>query len=161
MLPTSFLATTLVGFLANTAIIPTNFFDKIGFDLDRIGCARQTSLIEETARVAYAKQGMRVNIAVWNMHVPEQHHFEGILETGLQPMGKGGGFRVVVFRGEGWLQNKGGKEDGDWKFSGDYVVEGLGDVVKFRSLGGEEDVWALDMGMDMGMGMGSGLFVGE
>ncbi|CAG5186308.1 uncharacterized protein ALTATR162_LOCUS11548 [Alternaria atra] len=93
MLPVILLANTLIGFLPNTTTMPTDPFNKISFDLDRIGRARQTSLIEETTRVTYAKQGMQLNIAIWNMHIPESHDFKDILETGLQPMGRGGGFR--------------------------------------------------------------------
>jgi hypothetical protein len=133
MLPVILLANTLIGFLPNTTTMPTDPFNKISFDLDRIGRARQTSLIEETTRVTYAKQGMQVNIAIWNMHIPESHDFKDILETGLQPMGRGGGFRVVVFRGKGWLENRGGRSEGDWRYSGNHVVEG--GVVRFRGYG--------------------------
>jgi hypothetical protein len=135
MLPTNLLAAALVGFVSNSTTMPTTFFDKIAFDLDHIGRARQTSLIEETTRIVYTQKGIPVNVAIWNMHIPESHYFHDILETGLQPMGRGGGFRVVVFTGKGWLENRGGREQGDWRFSGNRVVNN--GLVNFRDVGGE------------------------
>lgn len=137
MLPANLLAAALVGFLSNSTTLPTNPFHKIGFDLDHIGRARQASLIEETIRIVYGEKEVKVNVAIWNMHIPESHYFHDILETGLQPMGRGGGFRVVVFTGKGWLANRGGREKGDWMFSGNYVVDG--GVVKFKDV--EDEGW--------------------
>jgi hypothetical protein len=124
MLVPSFLASALVGFLLQASTMATSPFDKFGFDMDTIGRTRQTSLIEEVARSTYDKAGIKVNIAVWNMHIPEDHHFNGILETGLQPMGRGGGFRIVVFRGEGYLRNRGGLGANNWRYSGNHWVMG-------------------------------------
>jgi hypothetical protein len=42
-----------------------------------------------------------LNIIVWNMHLPEQHQAPGVQASSLVPMGKGGGFRVLVFEGQG------------------------------------------------------------
>jgi hypothetical protein len=120
MLGPSLLASALVGFLSQASTMATGPFDRIGFDMDTIGRTRQTSLIEEVARSTYDKAGIKVNIAVWNMHIPEDYHFDGILETGLQPMGRGGGFRVVVFHGEGYLRNRGGLGADNWRYSGNY-----------------------------------------
>ena len=127
------LATTLPSFLPSPAAPLTSFFHKIAFDHDTIGRTRQTALLEETARVAYAAAGIPVNIAVWNMHIPETHHFERILESGLQPMGLGGGFRVVVFQGKGWLRNQGVLGDAEWRWSGKGVVV-KGNLVEFRDV---------------------------
>ena len=131
------LATTLIGFLPNITTFPIGMFDKIGFDLDYIGRAREIAFIEEKARSAYKKNGVKVNIAVWNMHIRQDHHFDDdILETGLLPMGAGGGFRVVVFVGGGYIRNLNEVADHNWRVSGNVVVEG--DVAKFRAVGGDE-----------------------
>ncbi|USP75069.1 hypothetical protein yc1106_02343 [Curvularia clavata] len=128
------LGTALQNFLPNATTTVTNIFHKVAFDLDTIGRARQTSFIEESARVAYTNAGLDVNIAVWNMHIPEAHHFERILETGLQPMGRGGGFRVVVFQGKGWLRNDGrATGDAELKYSGKNLVV-KGNTVVFRDV---------------------------
>ena len=93
-------------------------FDKIGFDLDVIGREREIAHIEEKTRSTYEKAGTKVNIAVWNMHVPVKQHFNDVLDSGLQPMGRGGGFRVVVFRGDGYIKNLGAQGLDNWRCSG-------------------------------------------
>ena len=67
---------------------------------------------------------MRVNIAIWNMHLKEEHDFEGILDSGIQNMGNGGGFRVVVFTGRGFLKNNGARGFENWCCSGNQRQEG-------------------------------------
>lgn len=99
-------------------------FDKIGFDLDVIGRRREIASIEERARITYENIGISVNIAVWNMHVPVDHQFQNILESGLQPMGHGGGFRIVVFRGSGYIKNEGAQGLDNWRCSGKYTQHG-------------------------------------
>jgi hypothetical protein len=134
------LATPLLGFLPNITTFPTSVFDKIGFDTDYIGRARQIALIEETARSVYQQNGTKVNIAVWNMHIRQDHHFDDdILETGLLPMGAGGGFVVVVFTGGGYLRNRNEDASHNWWVSGNVVVKG--NVATFRAVGGCEGVW--------------------
>ncbi len=54
-------------FLPGFVTLVTSGTDKIGFDLDVTGRARQIQWIEETARSTYHKHGCKVNIAVWNM----------------------------------------------------------------------------------------------
>lgn len=95
-----------------------NAFDKVGFDLDTIGRKRHAQLIEEKMRSTFEGYHYNVNIAVWNMHLNEDHDFEHILVTGLVPMGNGGGFRVVVFQGGGWLRNNGDRGYENWRCSG-------------------------------------------
>lgn len=73
------------------------------------------------------------------MHINEKHHFDNILETGLQPMGRGGGFRVVVFAGAGFLKNEGGSEVHNWRCSGNMVQKG--NMVMFKAADGCEGVW--------------------
>jgi hypothetical protein len=134
------LATSLIGFLPNMTTFPTGIFDKIGFDLDYIGRARQIAFIEETARSTYNRNGTEVNIAVWNMHIRQDHYFDDdILETGLLPMGAGGGFVVVVFTGKGFLRNENEVAAHNWLVSGKVVVEG--NVARWRAVGGCEGVW--------------------
>jgi hypothetical protein len=94
-------ASILIGLLPQATVMTVCLFDKIGFDLDVIGRNREIASIEEKARVNYEKAGISVNIAVWNMHVPENHQFEKILDSGLQPMGCGGGFRKRL---DSWAQ---------------------------------------------------------
>lgn len=105
-------------FLPNVTSFVVNALDKVGFDLDRIGRKRHAHLIEERMRSGFEKHGYNVNIAVWNMHLNEDHRFEHILVTGLVPMGNGGGFRVVVFQGGGWLRNNGDRGYENWLCSG-------------------------------------------
>jgi hypothetical protein len=126
------LAPILTGFLSQTVTMTTGVFDKIGFDLDVIGRQREIARIEETARLNYEKAGMHVNIAIWNMHIRENHHFEDILDSGLQPMGRGGGFRVVVFHGAGHLRNDGDQGSDNWRCSGNQVQQG--NVVTFKAI---------------------------
>ncbi|KAH7394990.1 hypothetical protein DE146DRAFT_756872 [Phaeosphaeria sp. MPI-PUGE-AT-0046c] len=127
------LASVLPGLLVDTAIkFTTNSFDKIGFDLDHIGRQRETAYLSETVKVAYDKAGIQINVAIWNMHIPEVHHFDDIIETALSPMGKGGGFRIVVFRGDGYLRNDGALGLDNWRCSGHVVQEGR--LAAFKSV---------------------------
>ena len=72
----------------------------------------------EQAEAAYSRRGVGVNIAVWNMHLDVDHDFNGILESGLVPMGRGGGFRIVVFKGDGYIRNKGARGFENWCCTG-------------------------------------------
>lgn len=129
------LASVLPGLLMNTVSKFTNPFDKIGFDLDVIGRQREIAHLTETTQLAYDKAGTQVNIAVWNMHVPERHHFDDIIATALSPMGKGGGFRIVVFRGDGYIRNDGALGLDNWRCSGNVVQEAR--VATFKKTGGK------------------------
>ncbi|KAF2444486.1 hypothetical protein P171DRAFT_485935 [Karstenula rhodostoma CBS 690.94] len=128
---TMLLASILSGFLPGATVMTINAFHKIGFDLDVIGRQREIASIEEKARLNYEKAGTSVNIAIWNMHVPVNHQFEDILETGLQPMGRGGGFRIVVFRGSGYIKNEGAGGFDNWRCSGNWVQHD--NVVTFKA----------------------------
>jgi len=79
---------------------------------------RQTAWMVEQAQAAYSERGILVNIAVWNMHLDEDHDFDRILESGLVPMGAGGGFRIVVFSGSGWFRNNGSRGFENWRCRG-------------------------------------------
>jgi len=79
----------------NVLSLATNWTDKVGFDLDSIGRKRRISQIVEQLTIKYGEG--KVNIAVWNMHLPENHHFGGLLSSGTSPMGNGGGFCICVF----------------------------------------------------------------
>lgn len=114
------LANAIAAFLPNVPTLAVNVFDKIGFDIDHIGRKRQTRFMQEQATLAYRAKGIPINIAIWNMHVDEDHKFEDIFESGLVPMGKGGGFRIVVFGGQGWLENKGSGGSDNWLCSGNF-----------------------------------------
>jgi len=133
------LATALIGFASQIETFPTGIVAKIRFDIDYIGRAREAAFIEETARSTYQKAGVKVNVAVWNMHIREQHDFTDILETGLKPMGAGGGFRVVVFTGEGFLRNENEVAEHNWRVSGNHVVRG--NVAEFGPAGGCGYFW--------------------
>lgn len=115
------LAPALLNLLPLTTKFTAGIFDKIAFDLDVIGRQREITLIEEQARLAYTKAGTKVNIAVWNMHIPEQHAFQDILDSGMKPMGRGGGFRIVVFRGGGFMHNGGAGGLENWLCTGNKV----------------------------------------
>jgi hypothetical protein len=115
------LGAALTGLLPHAAQFTVPMFDKIGFDMDHIGRAREIATIEEKARAEYAKAGMKVNIAVWNMHLRESHDFHDILDSALHPMGRGGGFRIVVFCGAGYIKNEGALGLDNWHFSGNQV----------------------------------------
>jgi hypothetical protein len=52
------------------------------------------------------------------MHVPEKHEFDDILDSGLKPMGRDGGFRIVVFQGQGYVKNEGALGEDNWRCSG-------------------------------------------
>jgi len=66
---------------------------------------RHTAMIEKQISAAYNSLSIAVNIAIWNMHLNEDHSFQNILDSGIQKMGNGGGFRLVVFKGGGYLRN--------------------------------------------------------
>ncbi|CAM6104575.1 unnamed protein product [Calypogeia fissa] len=121
----------LSGFIPNVTSLVINATDKVGFDLDTTGRKRHILWMEESARSAYERRGVRVNIAMWNMHLEEDHWFGGILDTGLCKMGNGGGFRIVVFRGTGWLQNKGARGFDNWCCSGNQSQNG--NLISFKS----------------------------
>ena len=112
------LTETLGGFIPSATNLAINAFDKVGFDLDNTGRERHIKWMEEKTRAAYASRSLNVNIAIWNMHLDEDHHFDGILDSGLCAMGKGGGFRIVVFTGKGHLRNKGARGFENWRCSG-------------------------------------------
>ena len=93
-------------FMPNVKSFVVNAFDKVGFDLDTTGRKRHIKWIQEELRSAFWRNGYgNVNIAIWNMHLNVDHDFDErtILVTGLVPMGNGGGFRVVVFKGGGMV----------------------------------------------------------
>lgn len=132
MVALTLLTTALTGFLTQTTTTATGFFDKIAFDLDQIGRAREIAFLEETARSAYEQNGIKVNVAVWNMHIPEDHNFDHILDTELRPMGRGGSFRIVVFQGKGRLAIGGEGGTSNWRVSGNVMVQG--NVAQFLSM---------------------------
>lgn len=121
------LAKVFEGFVPAGVGLAINAFDKVGFDSDPVGRTRRIAEIEETARIAYRNRGYpAVNIAIWNMHLPERHEMDhdGLLESGTVPMGKGGGFRIVVFTGAGYLENRGARGFENWRCSGNQRLEG-------------------------------------
>ncbi|EUC27103.1 hypothetical protein COCCADRAFT_42062 [Bipolaris zeicola 26-R-13] len=120
------LASLLPGFAPHIATLTVDAFHKIGFDLDTIGREREIAYLEERTRLEYEKAGMRVNIAIWNMHIPidGNHYFEQILESGLQSMERGGGFRIVAFRGNGLIKNNGACGFDNWRCSGNQTKDG-------------------------------------
>ncbi|KAK0750744.1 hypothetical protein B0T18DRAFT_386983 [Schizothecium vesticola] len=91
----------LTGFLPHVTTLIVNVWDKIGVDCDTIGRKRTIVMMEEKARAGYVQRSKKVNIAIWNMHLHEDHHFEDIIESDIVPMGNGGGFRIVTFLGAG------------------------------------------------------------
>lgn len=105
----------------SSAITPSNRTDKVGFDLDTIGTQRQVLMMEEQDRAAY---GDRINVAIWNTHVPVDHYFEGLIESGLVKMGNGDGFRIVVFRERGYIRNNSGQGFDIWCCSGNQEQDG-------------------------------------
>lgn len=109
----------LEGFIHHVTYFCVNATDKIGFDLDVIGRGRETSRIAEDVRVTYNNNNIpNVNIAIWNMQLDEEHHFDLILASGVQLMGNGGGFIVVFFTGSGWIENKRARRFDNWHCSG-------------------------------------------
>lgn len=102
-------------FIPDVTQFVISWTDKVGFDLDWVGRTRMIAQIEQQARIIY---GNGVNIAVWNMHVPVYETFNKLVESGWVKMGNGGGFRFVVFRGSGILQNNGGRGFENWRVSG-------------------------------------------
>lgn len=112
------LSTTLGGFVTPATGLTINACDKVGFDLDTTGRRRHVLWMDESTRVAYSNKGIGVNIAIWNMHIDVEHNFDSILDSGICKMGNGGGFRIVVFRGGGYLKNKGDRGFENWCGSG-------------------------------------------
>lgn len=118
------LASVLPGLLAQTPSYFTKPFHKIGFDMSRIGIQWETAYITETTKIAYDKAGTEVNVAVWNMHIPEDHHFDDTIESALTPTGKGGAFRIVVSCGNEYLRNDGALGPDNRRCSGRVVQIG-------------------------------------
>lgn len=108
----------LAGFIPHITTLVVGIIDKIVFDCDPIGRKRTIMMMEENARAGYARRNKNVNIAIWNMHLHEDHQFEDIIESGIVPMGKGGGFRIVTFLGSGWIRNHGARGFENWCCSG-------------------------------------------
>jgi hypothetical protein len=132
MVALTLLTTALTGFLSQTTTTATGFFDKISLDLDQIGRAREIAFVEEAARSTYEQNGINVNVAVWNMHIPEYHKFDHILDTRLRPTGRRGGFRVIVLQGKGPLAIGGEGGTSNWQVSGNVMVQG--NVAQFLSM---------------------------
>ena len=97
-------------FIPNVHNIVVNWGDKVGFDMDTTGRTREIAHMVQRAQAVYGN----VNIAVWNMHVPVNEEFRNIIESGLVKMGNGGGFCIVVFRGDGYLRNNGCRGFENW-----------------------------------------------
>jgi hypothetical protein len=112
------LSTALGDLVTPATSLTINACDKVGFDLDTTGRRRQVFWMEENTKAAYDREGMGVNIAIWNMHIDEEHHFNSILDSGICKMGNGGGFRIVVFRGGGYLKNQSDRGFENWCCSG-------------------------------------------
>jgi hypothetical protein len=73
------------------------------------------------------------------MHVPEKHEFDDILDSGLKPMGRDGGFRIVVFQGQGYVKNEGALGEDNWRCSGRKVEQsGDGVCVSDRVIDGQK-----------------------
>ncbi|KZP34124.1 hypothetical protein FIBSPDRAFT_924403 [Athelia psychrophila] len=125
------LAATFAGFVPHVTTLAVSAFHKVGFDMDTTGRRRQARWMEEQTRAKYNALGESVNIAIWNMHLEEAHHFEKILDSGLVRMGQGGGFRIVVFKGAGWIQNKGHRGDENWCCSGNQTQDN--NVINYQS----------------------------
>lgn len=125
------LSTALGDLVTPATSLTVNACDKVGFDLDTIGRRRQVFWMEEATRAEYDKKGLGVNIAIWNMHIDEEHDFDSILDSGMCKMGKGGGFRIVVFRGGGYLKNKGDRGFENWCCSGKQSQSG--NVIYFKA----------------------------
>lgn len=118
------IGTALLGLIPGTFNFSTRIFDKIGFDLDIIGRQREILRLEEGLRLNYTRPGARMNIAVWNMHVPMDYHFDDLRLVAHKVMGKGGGFEVHVFGGGGYIKYNGYGGDDNWKWSGKSRQEG-------------------------------------
>jgi hypothetical protein len=112
---------TFIPDIHNLAI---NAFDKIGFDMDKVGRQRMINEICRDARAEFGKLNLKYNIAVWNMHVSCEDDFEGIVTTGLKKMGNGGGFCVVVFTGRGKLTNNSHLGYDNWRCEGNLSRDG-------------------------------------
>ena len=108
----------LLSLLPSALNLSINAFNKIGFDLDVTGRQREILRIEEALRTEHANKGIKMNITVWNMHVPMEHHFDDVQLQALSPMGKGGGFEIRVFSGKGYMKNGGHGGNDNWKWSG-------------------------------------------
>jgi hypothetical protein len=104
----------LTGFLLHVTTLIVSVWDKIGFDCDSIGRKRTVFMMKEKARAGYAQRSKKVNIAIWNMHLHEDHHLEDIIGSVIVPMGNGGGFRIVTFLGAGWIKNHGARGFENW-----------------------------------------------
>ena len=75
-------------------------------------------MMEESARAGYSQRSNKVNISIWNVHSHEDQHVENIIESGLVPMGNGGGFRIVTFLGMDWFKKHGARGFENWCCSG-------------------------------------------
>lgn len=115
------------------------FFDKLGFDNDVTGRQRRIQEISQSSMLEYKGRGQEVNIMVWNMSLPNEHHFEGLVQQFVVMMGKGGGFCVEVFTGEGHFVNHGGQGSDNWRGEGIYAVEE--NLMIFKPMSGDISVW--------------------
>lgn len=114
----SIITPVIIRLLETTAGGFEGWASKLCFLWDTIGRHRQAQMIMEQTRIAFHREDWAVNIAIWNVHLSEEHHFDEMLITEQLPMGKGGGFRMVVFLGGGYLQNEGKQNRGNWLWHG-------------------------------------------
>ena len=126
------LSNVLNDFIPHVTSLAINASDKVGFDLDTTGRKREVLMINENIQSAYNEKNVQVNIAIWNMHIDEEHHFNNIIVSGLTKMGNGGGFRVVVFKGDGYLKNNGDRGFENWCCSGNQTQNN--NIINFGSI---------------------------
>jgi hypothetical protein len=119
------IATTIGSeFVPHGVNLVVNAFDKVGFDLDVIGRERRIQEISQAVQIEYEKNGCKVNIMVWNMHLKNSHLFDGLVQQFSVKMGNGGGFMVEIFTGGGYFDNQGAHGFDNWRGYGNSKVDG-------------------------------------
>ncbi|CAG8799354.1 36397_t:CDS:1, partial [Gigaspora margarita] len=99
-------------------------FDKIGFNSDWNSRTNEIARIVGSLRAEFEENNICVNIAVWNMYLNVSERFNHILVSGVSKHGKGGGYRVVIFKGDGSLTNHSEGGYSNWRCYGNLTKAG-------------------------------------
>jgi hypothetical protein len=81
-------------------------------------------LVEKTQAEYESKHNVPVNITVWHSDVEMEENFDSILDSGECEFKSGDGYRVVVFRGAGFSENRGERGFDHWSCAGNQSIDG-------------------------------------
>jgi hypothetical protein len=129
------LAEVCTSLASSIADLARSVFDRVGFDSDWISRQNEIARIAQSLSANFESRGIPVNIAVWNAYLNVSEEFEHILVSSISRHGNGGGFRVVVFQGNGSLTNRSEGGYSNWRcYSSHGNLTKTGNTINFGSV---------------------------